>query len=502
MKRPLAFALSCPPVVALSLFLGAMLVAQAPTPPGQAAPAAAFPDTPAGKLMQEVKANGKVLANVEHLSDVIGARLTGSEKLRQAQAWALETLKAYGAENVHEEAYDFGLPWTRGVDSARLLTHNGLRLRVDQLAWTPGTAGPVQGDAMLVDGRNLEELQAWKGKLKGRILLRSNPDDKRPPLPRRGFDFVARMAEQDAMTAFLKEEGALAVLQMSPRKSGLGFTTSGPGRDPKRAAVPTAHLPVEHYKLLLRLLARKETVRLELSLGGVFGPKPVQAYNVVGELRGSTKPDEVVIVGGHLDSWDLGTGTNDNATGSSVALEVLRAIKASGLQPKRTLRVVLWSGEEQGLLGSRAYVEAHKAELDRIQAVLVDDMGTGAILGFELQGREDTRGMMAQAIAPLQELGVKELPLRSMNGTDHAPFDRAGVPAFAALQEPVDYMTITHHTQADLFDHVIPEQLLQGAQAMTVTAWGLLNLEARLPHGPVRPGVATAPRPAPPADPR
>jgi len=491
MTRPLA--------LALSLSLAALLVAQAPNPPTQAAPAAlVFPDTPAGKLMKEIQANGKVLADVEHLSDVIGARLTGSEKLRQAQAWAMEALKAYGAENVHEEAYDFGLPWTRGVDGARLMTHNGMRFRIDQLAWTPSTGGPVQGEVMLVDGRNLEELQAWKGKLKGKILLRTNPDDKRPPLPRRGVDFAVRMAEQDAMAAFLKEEGALAVLQMSPRKSGLGFTTAGPGRDPKRTTLPAALVPVEPYKLLVRLLARKETVRLEINLGGSFGPKPVQAFNVVGEIKGSDKPDEVVIVGGHLDSWDLGTGTNDNATGSSVALEVLRAIKATGMKPRRTLRVVLWSGEEQGLLGSRAYVETHKAEMDNLQAVLVDDMGTGAIRGFSLQGREDTRSLMAMAIAPLQELGVKELPLRGMGGTDHASFDRAGVPAFAAIQEPADYMTITHHTQADMFDHVIPDQLIQGAQAMTVTAWGLLNMEARLPHGPARTGAMTAPPPGMP----
>lgn len=482
-------------VPALSLVFALALAAQVPGAPPAAPAAAVFPDTAAGKLMKEIQQNGKVLAQVEHLSDVIGPRLTGSERLRQAQAWAMEALKASGAEGVHEEAYEFGLPWTRGVDSARLLTHNGLRFRVDQLAWTPSTGGPVQGDLLLVDGRNLEELQAWKGRLKGRIVLRSNPDDKRPPLPRRGFDFAGRLAEQDALTAFFKDEGVLALLQMSPRKSGLGFTTTGPGRDPKRPALPTAHLPVEPYRLLLRLLARNEPVRLELSLGGSFGPRPVQAHNVVGELRGSTRPGEVVIVGGHLDSWDLGTGSNDNATGSAVALEVLRAIKASGLKPKRTLRVVLWSGEEQGLLGSRAYVEAHKGELDAIQAVLVDDMGTGAIRGFSLQGREDTRGLMALAIAPLQELGVKELPLRSMGGTDHASFDRAGVPAFAAIQEPLDYMTITHHTQADMFDHVLPDQLVQGAQAMAVTAWGLLDMEARLPHGPARQGPQAGPLP-------
>jgi hypothetical protein len=402
-------------------------------------------------------------------------------------------MKKLGAENVHEEAYDFGLAWTRGVDSARLLTQNGLRFRVDQLAWTPSTRGPVQGEVVLVDARNLEELKAFKGQLKGRILLRTNPFDKRPPLPRRDRgDMASFQAEQAAMTQFLLDEGALATLSMSGRKYGLGFTTSGPGRDPKKPALPSAYVPQEPYKMLLRLVARKEPVRLELNLGGSFSAKPVQAYNVVGEIRGSEKPNEVVILGGHLDSWDLGTGATDNATGSSICLEMLRALQATRLKPKRTLRVVLWSGEEEGLLGSRAYVEAHRAELDAIQAVLVHDMGTGMVRGFDLQGREDARGLMAQAIAPLNDLGVRELSLRIMNSTDHAPFDRAGVPAFAAIQDAVDYFEGTHHSQMDFPDHLQPDQLVQGAQAMTVTTWELLNMDARLPHGV----VARAPRPA------
>jgi hypothetical protein len=459
--------------------------APAPPPPSPVPVVSSYPDTPTGKILKEIYDHPAVVQRVEYLADLIGPRLTGSEQLRRAQAWAMEEMKRLGAVNVHEEAYDFGLAWTRGVDSARLLTQNGLRFRVDQLAWSPATKGAIQGEVMLMDARNLAELQAFKGQLKGRILLRSNPDDKRPPLGRRGGDMASFQAEQAAMTQFLLDEGALAVLLMSGRKNGLSFTTSGPGRDPKKPAIPSAYLPQEPYKMLLRQVARKEPVRLELSLGGSFSPKPVQAYNVIGEIRGTDKPDEVLIVGGHLDSWDLGTGATDNATGSSVALELLRALQATGLRPRRTLRIVLWSGEEEGLLGSRAYVEAHKAELDAIQAVLVHDMGTGMVKGFDLQARENCRDLMAMAIAPLNDLGVRELSLRIMNSTDHAPFDRAGVPAFAAIQEFVDYFEGTHHSQMDYPDHVRPEQLVQGAQAISATAWGLLNMEARLPHGVV-----------------
>jgi len=488
-----------PTPVLLTAALAALLQAQSPFQPAAPAPSpvpvlASYPDTPAGKLLREIKEHSAVVARVEYLADMIGPRLTGSEPLRRAQAWALAEAKVLGAVNVHEEAYDFGLAWTRGTDSARLLTQNGLRFRVDQLAWSPATRGPVQGELLLVDARNLEELQAFKGRLKGRILLRTNPDDKRPPLARRGGDMAAYQAEQTAMTQFLMDEGALAVLMMSGRKNGLSFTTSGPGRDPKKPAIPAAYVPQEPYRMLLRQVARQEPVRLELSLGGSFSAQPVQAYNVVAEIKGTDKAEEVVIVGGHLDSWDLGTGATDNATGSSVSLEVLRAFQATGLKPRRTLRVILWSGEEQGLLGSRAYVEAHKAELDAIQAVLVHDMGTGMVRGFELQGRENCRALMAQAIAPLNDLGVRELPLRVMNGTDHASYDRAGVPAFAAIQDPVDYFEGTHHSQMDFPDHLRPDQLIQGAQAMAVTAWELLNMEGRLPHG-------TVARPTPPAAP-
>jgi hypothetical protein len=479
-----------------SLTLAAALQAQSPFQPGPppVSPVpvvTAFPDTPAGKLLKEIREHAEVVARVEYLSDMIGPRLTGSDQLRKAQAWAMAEMKKLGAVNVHEEAYDFGLGWTRGTDSARLLTQNGLRFRVDQLAWSPATKGPVQGELLLVDARNLDELKAFKGQLKGRILLRTNPDDKRPPL-RRGGDMAAYQAEQSAMTQFLLDEGALAVLMMSGRKNGLSFTTAGPGRDPRKPAIAAAYVPQEPYRMLARQLTRKEPVKLELTLGGTFSAKPVPVTNVIGEIKGTDKPEEIVIVGGHLDSWDLGTGATDNATGSAVALEVLRAFQATGLRPKRTLRVILWSGEEEGLLGSRAYVDAHRADLSAIQAVLVDDMGTGMIKGFSLQGRENCRGLMAQAIAPVNDLGVRELSLRTMNSTDHAPFDQAGVPAFAAIQEPVDYFEGTHHSQMDFPDHLKPDQLVQGAQAMAATAWELLNMDARLPHGI----VARPPRPA------
>ncbi|HET7041152.1 MAG TPA: M20/M25/M40 family metallo-hydrolase, partial [Gemmatimonadales bacterium] len=189
-----------------------------------------------------------------------------------------------------------------------------------------------------------------------------------------------------------------------------------------------------------------------------------------------------VILGAHLDSWDLGTGATDNGTGVAGVMEALRAIEAAGLEPRRTIRVVLFSGEEQGHFGSKAYVEAHRAELPRVQAVLVFDLGTGKVRGFALQGREDSRRLMAAAIAPLNDLGVVELPLERSHDSDHASFTDAGVPAFFAVQDTLDYFRVTHHSQFDTFDRVDPAQLVQAATAMAVTAWELATMPARLPH--------------------
>lgn len=480
------------PPILLLLCLAINLLAQLPAPQSSLKTPAEFlgfpyPDTQAGKLLRTIKEHAEVMANVEYLSDVIGPRLTGSESLRQAQNWAMLKMRQLGASNVHEEDYVFGYAWSRGMDSARLLTHNNLRFRVDQVPWSPSTKGTVAGELILSGARSLQEFQALKGQLKGRIVLRTDPEDKRPLPPRRwdGKGQELLRIEQTAIAQFLYEEGALATLSMSGRKNGLSWTSNSPGRDPNSAALPAAYVPQEPYRMLVRLLARKAPVRIELSLGGTFSKDPVRGHNVVAEITGTQKPEEIVIVGAHLDSWDLGTGATDNATGCSIALEVLRALQSAGLKPKRTLRVILWSGEEQGLLGSRAYVEAHRAEMANIQAVLIHDGGTGMVKGYHLQGRDDSRSLMAMAIAPLNDLGVKELPLFTISGSDHAPFNLAGVPAFAAFQEPVDYYVGTHHTQMDFPDHVLPDQLIQGAQAIAVTAWELANMEGRLPHGQV-----------------
>ncbi len=465
--------------------LPTLLLGQAPAPsPAPTATAAPrppqYPEGVPGQVMKALAEQGQQLANLQELCDTIGPRLTGSERLRKAQAWAAAKLRQMGAVNVHEEAYDFGLAWTRGEARARLLTHNEMPLLVAQQAFTPGLDKPVQGEVMEPADFRMETLQGLKGQLKGKILLRGMGARPIPGAPRPAGR--PNPKAQDAVTQFLKDEGVVAILTMSNKQYGLLTTGGGAGRDPKRPALPGATLTQEGFKQLQRLLARKEPVRLELALGGKFSKAPVQAFNVVGEVLGSEKSDEVVILGAHLDSWDLGTGATDNGTGSVAAMEALRALLATGAKPKRTIRVVLFSGEEQGLLGSKAYAEAHKSELAKVQAVLVDDMGTGRIRGWTLQGREDVKAAMAGVIAPMNDFGLRELSLARMGATDHASFLPFGVPAFSAQQDAEDYFTHTHHSHADAFERVQPEALLQGTQALAVTAWELANLDRRLPH--------------------
>lgn len=469
------------PKLTLALVASMSLLAQAPATveaPKASRPGASYrapsAESPAAKILAELKARQEAVANLEFLCDEIGPRLTGSERLLKAHDWIEGKMRAYGFEGVAREAYAFGPSWTRGTAKARLLGHNGLDLNVAQMAWSPATAGPVRGALLLMNG-DIDELVAQIGHLKGRIVLLGEPPKPKGD-PKEFGEKIQKVLKA------MKEEGIAALILASDKKDGQMNMGGGPGRSMGLPPVPTAVLQYEHAQLLLRLAARKQPVELELDLGGKASAGEVQAHNSMGEIRGSEKPDEVVLLGAHMDSWDLGTGATDNGTGTVAVLEALRAIKASGQKPKRTIRVVLFSGEEQGLYGSKAYAAAHKDELGKLQAVLIHDLGSGRVNGWALQGREDLRPWMARAIAPLQEEGVKELPLEGSSDSDHAPFVKAGVPAFFAIQEQLDYFTSTHHSQTDTFDHVKPADLVQGAAALAITAWELATMDERLPH--------------------
>ncbi len=449
---------------------------QAPpaTRPG-ARPIAASDTTATARLIREIEMHQQAMRQLEYLTDVIGPRLTGSDRLVRAHAWAESTMTAAGLTNVHREAYDFGPSWTRGVESARLLTQNGAMLRVAGIGWGPATPGPVRGDVVLLSGPTIDTWERMVGRFKGRFVLFGQ-------IPQPGADsatFDARIAR--VMKAIF-DEGALGTIRSAGKGEGLAVTGGPVWRLGITPRLPLAFMASKDVALLSRLLARGERVTIELNLPGTLSSKPVQAYNSIGEIRGSERPDEVVILGAHLDSWDLGTGATDNGTGVVAVMEALRAIKAAGLTPRRTIRVVLFSGEEQGHFGSKAYVAAHRAEMEQIQAALVLDLGSGKVRGFALQGIESTRSLMARALAPLNDRGVTELPLEKADDSDHASFLDAGVPAFFAVQDPLDYFTVTHHSEFDTFDRVRPEQLIGNAVTMAVVGWELANMMERLPR--------------------
>jgi Zn-dependent M28 family amino/carboxypeptidase len=301
------------------------------------------------------------------------------------------------------------------------------------------------------------------------------------------------------MADFMRKEGVAVMLTDAAKPHGLlDMTGNWASRDRAGAAdpLPTLFVAHEHYALLHRLATRPvpAQTRLEVEITNKLIPGPLPVYNTIGEIRGSEKPDEFVIVGAHLDSWDLGQGTTDNGTGTCVVLETARLLAKSPVRPKRTIRFVLFTGEEQGLHGSKAYVQQHKDELPHTSAAIVHDTGTGKITGLALQGRDILKPIMEAELATLQELGVTDINVRPMRGSDHESFDGAGVPGFMFRQDPAEYR-LTHHSQSDTLDKAKEPELVQGAQVMAVAAMRVANRDEMLPRD-----KKTTPPAAPPAE--
>jgi len=470
-----------------------------------------------GALIQQAMEKSEVMKNLQYLVDVIGPRLTGSAAMRKANDWTSERFKAYGLTS-GLEAWDFGVTWTRGPASFRITAPFERNLVGHSWAWTAGTGGKtLTGPVVQVDASSADSIAAYAGKMKGAwLILRPgatiwNPDgpamtpaDSQAMAENRRRAFAqpgdtseaARKARQQFNVDrpwLLKKAGALGILTDGSKEQGLMNMSGSPNNVSPLPNVVIAH---EDYAMFERLIAMGISPRIEGRIHNTVGKAPVKQWNTVAEIKGAQYPGQVVILGAHLDSWDLGTGTTDNATGSMVVLEAARAIAHSGLKPARTIRFILFTGEEEGLLGSRAYAAAHAAEADSIQAVLVLDNGTGRIKGQALQGRDEFEQLWKDLLAPVNSLGATDVRKANKGGTDHLAFIPYGVPGFNFDQESRGY-NHTHHSQVDTYDHAVPDDLIQASAVMAVTAYELANLPVLLPRGNRTP--VTAPSPAKPS---
>jgi len=460
------------------------------------------------RIVEYAKQNSEVMNNLEYLSDMIGPRLTGSARLKKANDWTAQKMTEYGLENVHLEKWTAPIGWERGSCEARILEPNGMPLMAASWAWTPGTKGKVTGPVVLFNPVTDEDYKKYEGKLKNAIVLFSAPAkpnhhpsrDTPETRQRRGLMGTDEAGnDEDALlqrtgdkrSAFLKKEGA-AVTVLDAGKPQMLLNMSGAWTakpEDTTRVLPRIVLSNEHYSMLYRLTKRNVPVTVQVEIKNKFIKGPIDVYNTVGEIKGSEEPDEIVLCGAHLDSWDLGSGTCDNGTGSMVVLEAARLIKSMGLKPKRTIRFVLFSGEEQGLYGSKAYVDAHKDEMDKFSAVFVHDTGTGKTTGIGLHGNPQGKDVFEGEVPILKDLGVANYGTFIMNGTDHASFYPKGVPAFWFMQDSADYGWM-HHSQSDTFDKALADDLIQGASVMAICAYDVAQRETLFPRRDMKPADA------------
>jgi carboxypeptidase Q len=458
MKRRLTAALSLLPL---------MLLLQ-PLARAQTATASDAPP----RIIGEVFANGRQLAYVSNLSDEIGSRLTGSAGARRAEEWAAGEMKRLGLSNVRREPYTMAASWERGAASASLLS-NGTRrtLAVASYTWTAGTNGAVEGEVVDVGAGKPEDVRRVASQLKGRVAL----------VVPEGADLdsvIYNFYRAPGLVRELKDAGALAVLVAADKPHSILYTApvefSATGR---LAALPTLSLAREDVLLLRRLLSQNKTPRMRLDVtnrvGGAF-----DSTNVVGEIEGGETPNELVVVGAHLDSNDLGPGALDNAAGSAAVLETARAIKALGLRPRRTIRFVLFTGEEEGMVGSIAYVERHREEMERTVAALVMDIGAGRPMGWFSMGRTDLDADIRALSAPLSQFGEFAIEHAAFAATDNAPFMAEGVPNLILLQDETPYFPV-HHTIADTPDKIDPRDYASAVATLASTAYEIADGHAR-----------------------
>jgi len=448
------------------------------------------------KIYDEVKAHSELMKNLEYLTTDIGPRLTGSPQMQRASDWTLQRFKDYGID-AHLETLQIPHGWTRGDDTAAILSPIQRNVQVRSIGWSKATPGPVTAAVIAMEAKSVEDLAPYRGKIKDAIILMRSaemPDASEVPenaydaviRPRRGPASDQALAQyrqrRELMKAIAAEKPA-AILLDSGKTDNLFNMTSMGQYQPSEA--PLAFLSHEESLLLHRLVATG-TVKMTVSLAGTFTPGPVPASITVAEIKGSEFPDERVIIGGHLDSWDLGQGALDNGAGAMAVLEAARTLKSLGWKPKRTLTFILFTGEEQGSNGAKLYLQDHAAEIPKMDGLLILDTGTGKVFSIALEDLYETAPLMSEIYRPLQgTFDLQPLSTRNFGASDHEPFLDKGVPAYFCVQSPAHYGE-AHHSQTDTFDKVIPGEINEGAALLAAWAWNVSEMPESLPHHPAK----------------
>jgi hypothetical protein len=515
---------------------------------GVAQPVQEKVDTAAiAKIKEEGMYRSKVMESLSWLTDVYGPRLTGSPEFKEAADWAKKKLEELGLQNVAIESWKFGKGWSLKSFSAQMIEPRVQPLIAYPKAWSPSTKGTVRGNAVYLDVKAEDDLQKYKGKLKGAIVLISEPRDLKarftPQADRLTDEDLLKMANADmprgrvragmrdtsAFRRFLEratmsrkrmefcqQEGALVIVETSQGDGGTLFVQGAlvpqpadtpmdrriGAYDPKAPKILTqVVVAAEHYNRMVRIIQKGSRVKMELNLEAEFSDDQ-PGMNIVGEIPGTDLKDEIVMIGGHFDSWHGGTGATDDGTGSAVCMEAMRILKTLDLKPRRTIRIGLWGGEEQGLLGSKAYVTNHFGEKDTAQgstfgeikkkpdyekfyAYFNNDNGTGKVRGVYMQGNDAVRPIFRAWLAHFADMGASTLTLENTGGSDHLSYDAIGLPGFQFIQDEIEYSTRTHHSNMDVFDRVQEEDLKQASVIMAAFAYGAAMREGKFPRKPL-----------------
>ena len=512
------------------------------------------------KIKDEGSKNSQVMQTLSYLTDVIGPRLTGSPQLKRANEWTRDQMAKWGMQNAKLEAWGpFGRGWTLKDFDAEIVAPYSIPLIAYPKAWSPSTKGAVTADVVYFDAKTDADLEKYKGKLKGKIVLISEmrelkadftamgsrrteeeltklagaPDPSTLPRnnnagmsPERMKMFMDRFIGGAKRMNFIMQEGAAVVVDNSFNGSGGTVFVSGASvaqnipadltdfaalrrsllqpqqKEAEAKMLPQMTMATEDYNRLLRMLNQGEKLRMTVNIQAEYNDNDPMAYNTVAEIPGSDPKlkDEVVMLGGHIDSWHAGTGATDNAAGVAVAMEAARIIQALGLKPRRTIRVGLWSGEEQGLFGSAAYVKQHFGEMkpgaganqpgelvkgadyEKLSAYYNLDNGTGKIRGVYLQGNSAAAPIFKTWLEPFKTMGATTITLSNTGGTDHLSYDRIGLPGFQFIQDEIEYDARTHHSNQDVFDRIQAEDMKQAATIMAAFVYQTAMMDEKIPR--------------------